>query len=153
MSGTQFNTGLSSAVAHPDRVPDNPGNRRTAVGVGPPSIVRHRVSGPRRPTSQAFTLSRSNHSDSQHFGSSGKNLGPKRAFTARMFNKPFSPSGGFRVVSAAALGIALAVLGGRAFSAQDKYTVRVPNGLAFSDFRGYENWQVVAVSQTEDLLK
>ncbi len=29
----------------------------------------------------------------------------------------------------------------------------VPNGLAFSDFRGYENWQVVSVSQTEDLLK
>ena len=39
------------------------------------------------------------------------------------------------------------------FAAQDKYTLRVPNGLAFSDFRGYENWQVVAVSQTEDLLK
>ena len=70
-----------------------------------------------------------------------------------MFDKPFLPSRGLRVVSAAALGIALAVLGGSAFSAQDKYTLRVPNGLAFSDFRGYENWQVVAVSQTEDLLK
>jgi hypothetical protein len=70
-----------------------------------------------------------------------------------MFDKPFLRSHGFRVVSAAALGVALAVLGGRAFSAQDKYTLRVPNGLAFSDFRGYENWQVVAVSQTEDLLK
>ena len=36
----------------------------------------------------------------------------------------------------------LAVLGGRATSAQDtgqaKYAVRVPNGLAFSEFRGYE---------------
>jgi len=62
-------------------------------------------------------------------------------------------SRGSRVVSAVALGIALAVLGGRAFSAQDKYTLRVPNGLAFSEFRGYENWQVVAISQTEDLLK
>jgi len=70
-----------------------------------------------------------------------------------MSDKPFLPSRGLRVVSAAALGIALAVLGVRAFSAQDKYTLRVPNGLAFSDFRGYENWQVVAVSQTEDLLK
>ena len=47
----------------------------------------------------------------------------------------------------------LAVLGGNAISAQDKYTVQVPNGLAFSDFRGYEDWQVVAVSQTEELLK
>ena len=70
-----------------------------------------------------------------------------------MLNRPLLPSRGLRVVSAAALGIALAALGGRAYSAQDKYTLRVPNGLAFSDFQGYENWQVVAVSQTEDLLK
>src|SRR3954469_11634854 len=65
----------------------------------------------------------------------------------------FLLSRGLRVVSAAALGIAVAVLGARAFAPQDKYTLSVPNGLAFSDFRGYENWQVVAVSQTEDLLK
>ena len=70
-----------------------------------------------------------------------------------MFDKTFLPSRGLRVVSRAALGIALAVLSAQAFSAQDKYTLRVPDGLAFSDFRGYENWQVVAVSQTEDLLK
>jgi hypothetical protein len=50
--------------------------------------------------------------------------------------------------------VVLAGLGGRAISAQeDKYTLQVPNGLKFSDFRGYENWQVVAVSQTDDLLK
>jgi hypothetical protein len=40
-----------------------------------------------------------------------------------------------------------------AASADDKYTLQVPNGLAFADFRGYEDWQVVAVSQTEQLLK
>jgi hypothetical protein len=70
-----------------------------------------------------------------------------------MFEKKFLLSRALRVISAAALGTALAVLGGRVVAAQDKYTLRVPNGLAFSDFRGYENWQVVAVSQTEDLLK
>src|ERR1700728_564641 len=70
-----------------------------------------------------------------------------------MFDKRFLPSRGLRLVSAGALGIALAVLGGRVFAAQDKDTLRVPNGLAFSDFRGYENWQGVAVSQTEELLK
>jgi hypothetical protein len=53
----------------------------------------------------------------------------------------------------AALAVALAVMGGTAISAQDKYTLQVPNGLSFSDFRGYEDWQVVSVSQTEDLLK
>ncbi len=46
----------------------------------------------------------------------------------------------------------LAVLGGKAISAQDRYTVQVPNGLAFADFRGYEDWQVVAVSKTDELM-
>src|SRR3989475_11237030 len=41
----------------------------------------------------------------------------------------------------------VSALGGSAMSAQDKYTVKVPGGLAFSEFRGYENWQVVSVSQ------
>ena len=43
----------------------------------------------------------------------------------------------------------LAVLSGAAISAQDKYTLQVPGGLSFSEFRGYEDWQTVAVSQTE----
>ena len=50
------------------------------------------------------------------------------------------------------VGVVLAVLGGRAISAQDKYTVQVPGGLAFSEFRGYEGWQVIAVSQTGNLI-
>jgi hypothetical protein len=50
------------------------------------------------------------------------------------------------------VGLLLAVLGGIALAAQDKYTVKVPGGLAFSEFRGYEGWQVIAVSQTGDLL-
>ena len=40
----------------------------------------------------------------------------------------------------------LALLGGFAVSAQDKYTVKVPGGLAFSEFRGYEGWQAIATS-------
>jgi|SRR5665213_86145 len=40
-----------------------------------------------------------------------------------------------------------ALLGGVAIAAQDKYTVKVPGGLAFSEFRGYEAWQVVSISQ------
>ena len=34
------------------------------------------------------------------------------------------------------IAVVLAVEGGRAISAQDKYTVQVPNGLAFSELRG-----------------
>jgi hypothetical protein len=36
---------------------------------------------------------------------------------------------------------------GAAICAQDKYTVQVPGGLAFSEFRGYEDWAVIAVSE------
>src|SRR6202163_462153 len=46
----------------------------------------------------------------------------------------------------------LVVVGGLAISAQDKYTVKVPNGLAFSEFRGYEAWQVVSISQNGNLI-
>jgi Cytochrome P460 len=51
------------------------------------------------------------------------------------------------------LALVLAVLGGMAFAQQDKYTLKVPGGLAFSDFRGYDTWQDVAVSQTEHGIK
>jgi hypothetical protein len=42
---------------------------------------------------------------------------------------------------------AVAVIGGRAISAQDKYGLEVPGGLAFAEFRGYESWPVIAVSE------
>jgi hypothetical protein len=49
--------------------------------------------------------------------------------------------------------VTLAILGGMAIAAQDRYTVKVPDGLAFSEFKGYETWQDVAASQTETSLK
>src|ERR1700722_20228012 len=35
---------------------------------------------------------------------------------------------------------------------QDKYTLKVPGGLAFSEFRGYESWQLISVSHNGDHL-
>ena len=51
--------------------------------------------------------------------------------------------------SVAIVGIAVsfAVLGGIALAAQDRSLLKVPDGLAFSEFEGYENWQYVAVSR------
>jgi hypothetical protein len=46
----------------------------------------------------------------------------------------------------------LALLGGLALSAQDKYTVKVPGGLAFSEFRGYEAWQTISMSRNEKVV-
>jgi hypothetical protein len=50
------------------------------------------------------------------------------------------------------IAVSLAVLGGIALAGQDKYSVQVPDGLSFSEFKGYEEWQIIAVSQTGDLL-
>src|SRR5262245_66320375 len=51
------------------------------------------------------------------------------------------------------IAVSLGVSAGMALAAQDKYTLKVPNGLAFSDFKGYEDWQDVAVSETEKGIK
>jgi hypothetical protein len=48
--------------------------------------------------------------------------------------------------------VLLAGLGSIAFAAQDRYTLKLGK-LSFSDFRGYENWKNVAVSQTASQLK
>ncbi len=43
----------------------------------------------------------------------------------------------------------LAVFAGVGFAAQDRYTLKVPGGLAFAEFKGYEDWQAVSVSKTD----
>ena len=49
--------------------------------------------------------------------------------------------------------VLLAVLGIMALAAQDRFMLKAPNGVGFSEFRGYEKWQDVAVSQTDDGIK
>ena len=50
-------------------------------------------------------------------------------------------------IQAVVIAVSVSVVAGFAIAAQDKYTVKVPNGLSFSEFRGYEAWQVVSISQ------
>jgi Cytochrome P460 len=57
---------------------------------------------------------------------------------------------GHGIMTIAIVAASLAALAGAAFSAPDKYTVQVPDGLVFSEFKGYEDWQPVAVSRTEE---
>jgi len=47
----------------------------------------------------------------------------------------------------------LAFLGAMAVYAQDKYSLKSPGGIAFSDFRGYEDWSVVSSARTDEVLK
>ena len=46
----------------------------------------------------------------------------------------------------------LGALSGSALSAQDKYTVKVPGGLAFAEFRGYEGWQLISISENGPVM-
>jgi len=36
---------------------------------------------------------------------------------------------------------------------KDKYSLKSPGGIAFSDFRGYEDWSVVSSARTDEILK
>src|SRR5271166_5001513 len=62
---------------------------------------------------------------------------------------------GFTIVATAVA--VLAVLGAAALFAQgqnnDKYSLKSPSGIAFSDFRGYEDWAVVSSARTDEILK
>jgi hypothetical protein len=55
----------------------------------------------------------------------------------------------FHVTGAVLLGILAA---GAAISAQDRYSVKVPGGLGFTEFKGYETWQVISLSHNGDKL-
>src|SRR5215210_2022217 len=48
--------------------------------------------------------------------------------------------------------VALSVLVGLVLAADDKYSVKVPGGLAFSEFRGYEAWQTISLSRNEKVV-
>jgi hypothetical protein len=61
----------------------------------------------------------------------------------------------FKVAMAAAV---LTALGATALYAQDKgaaekYSLISPSGVAFSDFKGYEDWAMVSSARTEEILK
>ena len=52
-------------------------------------------------------------------------------------------------------GAVFAALGTAAYAQDrfDKYSLKSPSGIAFSDFRGYEDWAVVSSARTDEVLK
>jgi hypothetical protein len=64
-------------------------------------------------------------------------------------------SAGFKIV--ATVVAVLAVLGATVVCAQalvqDKYSLKTSSGIAFSDFRGYEDWSVASSARTDEVLK
>jgi hypothetical protein len=56
------------------------------------------------------------------------------------------------VPGAAVLGV-LAATAIYANTADEKYTLKTPAGVAFADFKGYEDWSVVSSARTDEVLK
>jgi len=84
---------------------------------------------------------------SEHLTKSVAQKQPEQKMEKRIFVK--------RVTGFAMLATAVAVLAvpiAKAFYEQDKYSLKSPSGIAFSDFRGYEDWAVVSTAKT-DVLK
>jgi hypothetical protein len=65
--------------------------------------------------------------------------------------------GGFTIVASAVAVLtvlsAVALYAQGQDQAQDKYSLKSPGGIAFSDFRGYEDWSVVSSARTDEVLK
>jgi len=57
-------------------------------------------------------------------------------------------------LSAAVVGLSCALLSlSIVRAAQDRFALKAPDGIGFSEFRGYDAWQPVAPSQTDDGIK
>ena len=58
-----------------------------------------------------------------------------------------------RVAIFATAVLVLAILVAAVVYAQDKYSLKSPGEIAFSDFKGYEDWAVVSSARTDEVLK
>jgi hypothetical protein len=56
------------------------------------------------------------------------------------------------ILKVATAAVVLAALG-TAVYAQEKYSLKTPAGIAFSDFKGYEDWSVISSARTDEVLK
>jgi len=56
-------------------------------------------------------------------------------------------------IGARAVVFAMLLVTGIYAPAQDKYSLKSPGGIAFSDFKGYEDWAVVSSARTDEILK
>jgi hypothetical protein len=59
------------------------------------------------------------------------------------------------IIVAAAVAVLAVLVAAAVYAqdAQDKYSLKSPSGIAFSDFRGYEDWSVVSSARTDEVLK
>ena len=53
----------------------------------------------------------------------------------------------------AAFSFSVAVIAGSVETSTEKYALKSPSGIAFADFKGYEDWSVVSSARTDEVLK
>jgi len=53
----------------------------------------------------------------------------------------------------AAFSFSVAVIAGSVETSAEKYALKSPSGIAFADFKGYEDWSVVSSARTDEVLK
>lgn len=72
------------------------------------------------------------------------------------------PRSGYTVKRIACFSFVIALAARAVFSAvalyaqvqeKDKYSLKSPSGISFSDFKGYEDWSVVSSARTDEILK
>jgi hypothetical protein len=76
---------------------------------------------------------------------------PKKQEQKIQMHRAVKRLAGFTIVAAAVA--LLAVLVTAAVNPQDKYSLKSPSGIAFSDFKGYEDWPVVSSAHQDQILK
>src|SRR6201986_1187705 len=54
--------------------------------------------------------------------------------------------------TAVAIVVLPSLVAGMALAAQDRNSLQVPGGLGFAEFKGYEDWQVIAASHNGDKI-
>jgi len=60
---------------------------------------------------------------------------------------------GFTMMATAVTVLAVLAATVYAHDGQDKYSLKSPGGIAFSDFKGSEDWSVVSSARTDEVLK
>jgi hypothetical protein len=58
-----------------------------------------------------------------------------------------------KISAAMVIAVTFVGMGGAAWAAHDRYALSIPDGLSFAEFRGYQQWQNVAVSATASSVK
>src|SRR5579871_5510014 len=80
-----------------------------------------------------------------------------RAPKARRRSEQMTKGSRVRLIALALLTVCVALVSTSRGKPQDKppdkYTLKSPSGIAFSDFKGYEDWAVVSSARTDEVLK